>query len=48
MPNRADKRRGGVAAVVIIVAIVVAIFAGYNLWYLSGHADNNQAPTTQR
>lgn len=36
MPDKTDKRRGGVAIVACILAIAAAIFAGYNLWYLTG------------
>jgi hypothetical protein len=47
MPNKADKRRGGVTVVVIIIAVAVAIFAGYNLWYLSGQADDDRPAATR-
>jgi hypothetical protein len=34
-------------AVVIVIAIVGLIFAGYNLWY-SGGNDGDQPPVTQQ
>jgi len=47
MPGKTDKRRGGATVAIIIVAIVVAIFVGYNVWYVSGEAEDGRPPTAQ-
>jgi hypothetical protein len=48
MPDSMDKRHRGMIAVAVIVAIVVAIFAGCNLWYLSGNTEDDRPPATRR
>jgi hypothetical protein len=47
MAGSGDNRRGGGMAVVIVIAIVALIFAGYNLWY-SGGNDGDRPPVTEQ
>lgn len=35
MPDDRDKRRGGAAMVIGIIAIAALVFVGYNLFYLA-------------
>ena len=47
MPIRGDKRRGGATAVMIIIAVALAMFVGYNFWFASGDADDDRPAATR-
>lgn len=45
-PKETRKRRGGITVIAIVVAVFVAIFAGYNIWYVAEDAQEVPAPVT--
>lgn len=48
MAGSADNRRGGGMAVVIVIAIMGLLFAGYNLWFSGRDSGDNPPAVTQQ